>query len=171
MTDLKYALPLMNENVQRNKQSWQGKDNMIGCKECDWYHPPPITELCGSSSVASNNSSDAMIDDDGIVCSVDVDGDIDGHEKHPIQYPDVILVADCVWLAQLIAPLLNTLKTYTTESTKVIITYQRRGKEAHEEFWEGIHDVFDVVAVDTEKTVELAKPDVFYVLECRKKER
>ena len=89
MTDLKYALPLMNENVQRNKQSWQGKDNMIGCKECDWYHPPPITELCcGSSSVASNNSSDAMIDDDGIVCSVDVDGDIDGHEKHPIQYPE-----------------------------------------------------------------------------------
>ena len=83
----------------------------------------------------------------------------------------MIVVADCIWLAQLIAPLLNTLKTYTTESTKVIITYQRRGKEAHEEFWEGIHDVFDVVAVDTEKTVELAKPDVFYVLECRKKER
>ena len=78
----------MNENVQRNKQSWQGKDNMIGCKECDWYLPPPITELCGSSSVASNNSSDAMIDNDGIVCSVDVYGDIDGHEKHPIQYPE-----------------------------------------------------------------------------------
>ena len=134
MTDLKYALPLMNENVQRNKQSWQGKDNMIGCKECDWYHPPPITELCDSSSV------------------------------------DVILVADCVWLATLIAPLLNTLNTYTTACTKVIITYQRRGKEAHEEFWEGIHDIFDVVVVDTEKTVDLAKPDVFYVLECRKKE-
>lgn len=130
MTDLKYALPLMNENVQRNKQSWQRKDNMIICKECDWHHPPPITE-----------------------------------------FYDVILAADCIWLAQLISPLLNTLKTYTTESTKVIITYQRRGKEAHEEFWEGVHNLFDVVSVDTEKSVELAKPDVFYVLECRKKER
>ena len=68
-----------------------------------------------------------------------------------------------------------TIAKYTqniyTESTKVIITYQRRGKEAHEEFWEGVHNLFDVVSVDTEKSVELAKPDVFYVLECRKKER
>lgn len=103
-------------------------------------------------------------DDDGVTLSR-------RNSAIKIASPEVILVADCVWLAQLIAPLLNTLKTYTTESTKVIITYQRRGKEAHEEFWEGIHDVFDVVAVDTEKTVELAKPDVFYVLECRKKER
>lgn len=165
MTDLKYALPLMNENVQRNKQSWQGKDNMIGCKECDWYHPPPITELCGSSSDSSVDSlhyesgNDDEDNDDGII-NDDNDSNV-----------DVILVADCVWLEQLIAPLLNTLKTYTTASTKVIITYQRRGKEAHEEFWEGVHNLFDVVSVDTEKSVELAKPDVFYVLECRKKER
>ena len=89
MTDLIYAMPLLEENIDRNKQAWQGKCQNIQSKVCDWYHPPPITELCcGSSSVASNNSSDAMIDDDGIVCSVDVDGDIDGHEKHPIQYPE-----------------------------------------------------------------------------------
>lgn len=81
--------------------------------------------------------------------------------------PDVILVADCVWLTQLIAPLLRTLATYTDhaqDGPTVIITYQQRGREAHEEFWEGIHSLFDVVVVDTEETVGLAKPDVFHVL-------
>ncbi|KAL3766545.1 hypothetical protein ACHAW5_000780 [Stephanodiscus triporus] len=136
MTDLKYALPLMLENVKRNESSWRGIDKgskTIECKECDWFRPPPISELF------SNNNG-----------------------------PDVILVADCVWLAPLIAPLLRTLETYTDDSTTVIITYQQRGKDAHEEFWEGIHHMFDVVAVDTETTVGLAKPDVFHVLECKK---
>jgi len=139
MTDLQYAVPLMQENVEMNKLSLQkGKDlqyQNIECKECDWFFPPPITELCGS-----------------------------------VNSPDVILVADCVWLASLIAPLLQTLKEYTTNaSTKVIITYQQRGREAHTEFWEGIHNLFDVVVVDTEKEVDLVKPDVFHVFECSKK--
>ena len=80
----------------------------------------------------------------------------------------MILVADCVWLASLIAPLLRALKTYTDDSTTAIITYQQRGKDAHEEFWEGIHHMFDVVAVDTEATVGLTKPAVFHVLECKR---
>lgn len=84
--------------------------------------------------------------------------------------PDVILVADCVWLSSLIVPLLQTLKAYTTHShTKVLITYQQRGREAHEEFMEGIHDLFNVIYVDTEKSAGLAKPDVFHVFECSKK--
>lgn len=41
--------------------------------------------------------------------------------------PDIILVADCVWLAPLVVPLLETLCTYTSnKATKVIITYQQR---------------------------------------------
>mmetsp|Transcript_23948 Transcript_23948/g.51714 ORF Transcript_23948/g.51714 Transcript_23948/m.51714 type:complete len:237 (-) Transcript_23948:99-809(-) len=138
MTDLQYTLPSMKENVERNKSSWQGEDShcQIECKECDWFHPPPITELC-------DDSTDS---------------------------PDVILVADCVWLAHLIAPLLQTLNKYTTNaSTKVIITYQQRGRDAHKEFLEGIHDLFDVVVVDTEKDAGLIKPDVFHVFECSKK--
>eukprot|EP00579_Thalassiosira_antarctica_P028672 CAMPEP_0202006512 /NCGR_PEP_ID=MMETSP0905-20130828/11238_1 /ASSEMBLY_ACC=CAM_ASM_000554 /TAXON_ID=420261 /ORGANISM="Thalassiosira antarctica, Strain CCMP982" /LENGTH=186 /DNA_ID=CAMNT_0048564271 /DNA_START=329 /DNA_END=887 /DNA_ORIENTATION=- len=127
MTDLPYALPLMRENVERNKSSWKGKDlpcQRIECKECDWFQPPPINILFGNAN----------------------------EEVHP----DVILVADCVWLSPLIAPLLQTLKTYTVDaSTKVIITYQQRGREAHEEFWQGIHDLFDVVVVDTERSVGL----------------
>jgi hypothetical protein len=136
MTDLKYALPLMQENVKRNEATWRGNGQgcqTIECKECDWFRPPPISELF------SNNHK-----------------------------PDVILVADCVWLAPLIAPLLRALKTYIDDSTIVIITYQQRGKDVHEVFWEGIHNMFDVVAVDTEATVGLTKPDVFHVLECKR---
>lgn len=44
-----------------------------------------------------------------------------------LECPDVILVADCVWLSSLVTPLLQTLKIYTmNNSTKVIITYQQR---------------------------------------------
>ena len=115
MTDLPYALPLMRENVERNKSSWKGKDlpcQRIECKECDWFQPPPINILFGNAN----------------------------EELHP----DVILVADCVWLSPLIAPLLQTLKKYTANaSTKVIITYQQRGREAHEEFLQGIRDLLD----------------------------
>lgn len=137
MTDLQYALPLMEKNVNINKAPCQRNEidgNTITCKVCDWFRPPSINELLLGTSC-----------------------------------PDVILVADCVWLAPLIAPLLRTLDLYADVSTKVIITYQQRGREVHDEFWEGIHDLFDVVAVDTEKTVGLEEPAVFYLLECSKK--
>jgi hypothetical protein len=87
----------------------------------------------------------------------------------PTSIPDVVLVADCIWITHLIAPLLRTLDMYVDASTKIIITYQQRGKDVHDEFWDGIHDRFDVVVVDTEKSIGLAKPDVFYLLECNKK--
>jgi predicted nicotinamide N-methyase len=82
---------------------------------------------------------------------------------------DVLLVADCVWLPSLIAPLLQTLKLYTNDSTEVFITYQQRGKEAHDLFLEGIHELFDVVDVDTLKAADLVKPDVFHLFHCKRK--
>lgn len=82
---------------------------------------------------------------------------------------DVLLVADCVWLSSLIAPLLRTLDQYTHDSTEVFITYQQRGKEAHELFMEGIHKLFDVVDVDTFTEADLVKPDVFHLLHCKRK--
>ena len=137
MTDLQYALPLMEENIDRNQSSCQRNEiggQIITCKVCDWFRPPPINELLTGTNI-----------------------------------PDVILVADCVWLTPLIAPLLRSLDMYADASTKVIITYQQRGKDVHDEFWEGIHNLFDVIDVDTETTVGLAKPNVFYLLECTKK--
>ena len=136
MTDLKYALPLMQENVKRNKTLYAPNCRTIDCKECDWFCPPPVTEL-----FCNNNR------------------------------PDVILVADCIWLVPLIAPLLRTLEVYAADCTTVIITYQQRGNDSHQEFWNGIHRIFDVVDVNTHEKFQLAKPDVFHVLECTSKHR
>lgn len=98
MTDLHYALPLMRQNVLRNK-STHDEAILISCKECDWFNPPAISNLLHTTLDDKNNE----------------------------QYPDVILVADCVWLSSLVTPLLQTLKTYAINpSTKVIITYQQR---------------------------------------------
>jgi predicted nicotinamide N-methyase len=144
MTDLSYALPLMRENVERNKIAWQGKDVVVNCKECDWFQPPPIDQLL-------NNQN---------------------YNEGKCDYPDVILVADCVWISSLVAPLLQTLKKYTNGSTEVFITYQQRGKEAHDMFMEGVHKLFrDVVDVDTLKEANLVKPDVFHLLHCKMKQQ
>jgi len=141
MTDLLYALPLMRENVKRNEMLWRGNNKPCQQIECKEcdWFRPP------PMNKLLGNASEAM-------------------------HPEVILVADCVWISSLIEPLLQTLKMYTMDcSTKVVITYQQRGKEAHDEFWNGIHGLFDVVVVDTETSVGLTKPDVFHVFECIKK--
>ncbi|KAL3793532.1 hypothetical protein HJC23_007272 [Cyclotella cryptica] len=140
MTDLQYALPLMRENVEQNKSSEDHQN--ISCQECDWFSPPTLNQLFQSSN--------------------------DGKSE---MYPDVIIVADCVWLYPLVAPLLRTLKAYSSNpSTTVLISYQQRGRDVHDSFWTGVHDMFDEVEdVDTEKTAGLAKPDVFHVLECRRR--
>ena len=45
-----------------------------------------------------------------------------------------------------------------------------QGRDVHEDFWQGIHELFEeIVEVDTEQSVGLPKPDVFYMLECRRK--
>lgn len=97
MTDLQYALPLMRENIERNRLN--GEQQIISCKECDWFSPPAMSSLFQCSSVENGKES----------C------------------PDVILVADCVWLSPLVTPLLETLKVYTSNQlTTVFITYQQR---------------------------------------------
>ncbi len=141
----------------------------IKCQVCDWFNPPHISEYGFSSSSS--------------------------------MYPDLILVADCVWIEELVEPLMNTLKKYckgncpttTTSScgdseeetssekesktekeseseaeTLVIITYQQRGRGAHERFWKMIYEIFDsVVIVDTKEVCGLDKPDSFSLIECR----
>ena len=135
MTDLSYALPLMKENVVRNRANWKDDDVVVCCRECDWFKPPKVAEL------------------------------FDNHNTHA----DVLLVADCVWLSSLVAPLLRALELYTVDSTEVYITYQQRGKEAHDIFMEGIHELFHVVDVDTLQVADLEKPDVFHMFHCKRK--
>ena len=95
-------------------------------------------------------------------------------------YPDVILVADCVWVESLVRPLLNTLDQYTGPNTLVIITYQQRGKDAHVAFMEGIESMFgaldqnnfaklnNCISVDTKNTYGLDKPDSIILMECKR---
>ena len=140
MTDMQYALPLMRSNVERNEALWKGPG--MPCQKIE----------CKECDWFNPPPMKELFDS--------INEEIS---------PDVILVADCVWISSLIAPLLQTLKKYTTPLARVIITYQQRGRDAHEEFWQGVHDLFDVTVIDTEKSAGLAKPDVFHVLECRAK--
>ena len=65
---------------------------------------------------------------------------------------EVILLADCVWILDLVMPLLQTLRELVgqartcghLEQFELLISYQRRGHHAHEAFWDGIATIFDV---------------------------
>ena len=55
MTDLKYSLPLMLENVERNELTWGGNElQRVKCKECDWFRPPPMKELLGETGESAH---------------------------------------------------------------------------------------------------------------------
>jgi predicted nicotinamide N-methyase len=70
---------------------------------------------------------------------------------------DVIILADCVWTLDLVAPLMNTLKALLDqrnmdggqEVLNLLISYQRRGHHAHEAFWNSLSEIFHVEQVDT----------------------
>lgn len=80
---------------------------------------------------------------------------------------NVMLVADCVWLQELVKPLLKTLKKLTANgNVRVIISYQRRGRSAHEEFRDGLHSIFSFVHYVDPRDTGLKKPDCLYLLEC-----
>mmetsp|Transcript_13500 Transcript_13500/g.20552 ORF Transcript_13500/g.20552 Transcript_13500/m.20552 type:complete len:174 (-) Transcript_13500:73-594(-) len=85
---------------------------------------------------------------------------------------DVILVADCVWVEDLVTPLLRTLRLYTDERANdgndgtVWISYQQRGARAHELFWNGMHELFSsVVEVDISSLVQSS---VLHIFACRR---
>jgi hypothetical protein len=103
---------------------------------------------------------------------------------------NVILVADCVWVQELVEPLLTTLHNLVMTSSStltrdagedsndddgdgggddihVLISYQRRGKGTHEAFWKGLCKLFSSIeSVDT-KATGLDKPEVLQLLSCR----
>ena len=84
-------------------------------------------------------------------------------------HPEIILVADCIWIEELVDPLMNTLDKYCSNETIVIITYQQRGKVAHDKFWSRLRGIFDgILIVETENVCGLEKPDSFSVIECSK---
>ena len=153
MTDLPHSLPLIESNIEHHRTLLSHAGcRKICCQSCDWLVPPP-KELLSNAPY------------------------------------DVILVADCVWMQELVAPLLNTIKRlsaplpadedgalseHTTKAaagakitTKVLISYQRRGKPTDDAFWTGIHSLFRTVLNVDVTTVGLIKRDSFCVLECQ----
>ena len=83
-------------------------------------------------------------------------------------HPQIILVADCIWVEELVDPLMNTLDLYCRDETVVIFTYQQRGKAAHKKFWRRLKTLFQsIVEVNTEEC-GLHKPRSISLLECRR---
>ena len=147
LTDLEYAIPNMQENVDRHADlydnNYQQDSKAMVCCPLDWKQ--------------------------------EITWDKIGEEIYDMNerwIPDVILVADCVWVQPLVEPLLSILQKLsppqadTSIEMKILISYQRRGKSTHEEFWTGIHTRFPnatVTEVDVTE-VGLAKPDVISLL-------
>ena len=117
LTDLQYTLSLVQANIDLNKWAFPVCCDRIECKECDW--------MCTNRDTLSN---------------------LGFSDNKP---PDLILAADCVWLEELVEPFLQTLVilSYNNKRCKILISYQRRGKEVHAKFTEGLKRLFQVEEV------------------------
>jgi hypothetical protein len=75
-------------------------------------------------------------------------------------------------MQELVAPLLATIRQFIERAAPadvpVIISYQRRGKSTHEEFWVGIHSLFRHVQEIDVSSVGLEASPVLFLLECRR---
>jgi predicted nicotinamide N-methyase len=88
---------------------------------------------------------------------------------------DVVLLTDCVWVAELVPPLLKTLEAFVgsqkkdkrKQSITVVVSYQRRGKVAHELFWDGMKRIFASIQEEDLPRMGLVKPDVLGIWKCR----
>jgi Lysine methyltransferase len=177
MTDLPDTMTILQRNIDRHYEVLSGLTSgtsgfprrpsaTLTCMACDWCRSPP-SELLTTITT-------------------------------PIPLHDVILVADCVWMQELVAPLLQTLRvltevslshqdeepqneqfpaamttTTTTTTTAtipstVLISYQRRGKPTHEQFWAGIHSLFSNVHEVDVSAIGLTKPESIFLLECHR---
>jgi len=130
MTDLPYALPLMQANVQKNIVT----STEVECRKCDWFNPP---DFSGNDWLA-----------------------------------DVVLLADCVWVQELVPPLIATLEKFMIQhSPIVLVSYQQRGKTAHELFWQGMHQLFSIILEVDIASCGLSKPDVLHIYQCQKERK
>jgi len=86
-----------------------------------------------------------------------------------INFPEVMIIADCVWVEQLVNPLMDTVDKLCHDNTEVIVTYQRRGKGAHDLFMERLHGIFSKIEnVDTMECCGLDKPESISLFLCRR---
>jgi hypothetical protein len=137
----------MKQNVDRNRLAIESSEcEGIHCIELDWFAPPDVNALLSSISSTSSPSIQSQ------------------------HFPQVILIADCVWLEELVNPLMDTVEKYCCDArTEVIITYQRRGKAAHVLFWKRMRDIFRFIEqVDTFQACGQNKPESISLLICHR---
>jgi predicted nicotinamide N-methyase len=150
LTDLEYTVKLINDNISLNKGA-----------------------ISHNQEKRHDNNEDNNDNQKIIQCNCECQV-CDWFDPPPIKvfgfmsiYPEIILIADCVWVEELVDPLMNTLEGYCNDETTVVITYQQRGKVAHERFWNRLRNMFDVIdSVDTETMCGLKKPNKISLIEC-----
>ena len=92
------------------------------------------------------------------------------HPSHLMEWSaDVVLLADCVWVQDLVPPLLQTLEMFVAqqESVMMIVSYQQRGKAAHTIFWEGMNKLFSRIVELDIASMGLSKPPVLHIYTCQ----
>lgn len=157
LSDLPEAIPLLEENIQVNQRlMWDAaggaQQGVVTCGELDWFHPHPLPT---PPAEAGDNKEEES-------------GDW-----------DVILIADCVWTLDLVAPLIGTLQALVrlAEQTRrgkssppdLLISYQRRGHHAHKAFWEGISNYFIIQDLNASQLgITLPNPELT-LSRCRPK--
>jgi predicted nicotinamide N-methyase len=151
LTDLSPGLQRLQRNVQTNRASLQavGCEHVM-CRACDWYNPPDLQNLLEEENTGTTAAT--------------ISSSSRPSPPTPLE-ADMIVVADCVWTEELVAPLFATLRKYvTTSRTQVLVCYQRRGKRTDEAFWKAVHGVFGSV---DELRLPPTTPPVFHLLSCR----
>lgn len=78
----------------------------------------------------------------------------------------IIVLADCVWMKELVPPLFTTMERYLTEHTIVLISYQTRGKGTDELFWKELRRVFSHIQSIPSQEDVCPIPSVFHLLYC-----
>ncbi len=79
----------------------------------------------------------------------------------------IIVLADCVWMKELVQPLFETLEKYATPNTMVLVSYQTRGKDTDGLFWNEVRRVFSQIhSVPSRESIPI--PPVFHLLCCSK---
>jgi len=148
LTDLEYTIPLMKDNVERNVRAVQSSGcHRMECRVLDWYKPP--SDLAEFAFLARRIS---CCDGTSLIAS----------------QPDVILVADCVWLEELVSPLLHAICIISRQcetAPLVIISYQQRGRSTHDALMSGLRADFEIVQEVDDACFQ--KPDVMFIFECR----
>ncbi len=133
LSDLNYTLPLIQKNVNLNRDIIDASKVKLNCREIDWFNPPEVGLISSSKS-----------------------------------FPEVMLIADCVWLEELVDPLINTIRKLCRNKTEVIFSYQRRGKATHDLFWARLRELFKVIDdIGGDRLRKLEMPESLSLLICR----